>query len=231
MPFFVGMLVAGPLSEEPGWRGTAYPRMRASLCRLQAGLLLGAVWAVWHVPLFFVRGTLQMENSVHDVSTSPQRQGEKTASHRPLQLMMFHEALTWNLPLTPVTTALLSRRERPSFWSAQPHRDRPVIDPDTIASLPLEDYHRSLAMAMAAGRMAESEARRRGHGRRSRGPAATGGGGTHDEGQVDLVADGHDLRSHSRRPASLGPALTQPAGRVPPGTRRRRPSRRFARHL
>ncbi|MFJ9710783.1 CPBP family intramembrane glutamic endopeptidase [Streptomyces sp. NPDC101234] len=59
VPFFVAMLVAGPLSEEPGWRGTAYPRMRASLGRLQAGLLLGAVWAVWHVPLFFVRGTLQ----------------------------------------------------------------------------------------------------------------------------------------------------------------------------
>ncbi len=57
--FFVGMLVAGPLSEEPGWRGTAYPRMRASLSRLQAGLLLGVIWAVWHVPLFFVRGTLQ----------------------------------------------------------------------------------------------------------------------------------------------------------------------------
>ncbi|MFG2936707.1 type II CAAX prenyl endopeptidase Rce1 family protein [Streptomyces sp. NPDC048282] len=59
VPFFVAMLVAGPLSEEPGWRGTAYPRMRASLGRLQAGLLLGAVWALWHVPLFFVRGTLQ----------------------------------------------------------------------------------------------------------------------------------------------------------------------------
>ena len=58
-PFLVGMLVAGPLSEEPGWRGTAYPRMRASLGRLQAGLLLGVVWAVWHLPLFFVTGTLQ----------------------------------------------------------------------------------------------------------------------------------------------------------------------------
>ena len=46
VPFFVTMLVAGPLSEEPGWRGTAYPRTRASLGRLQAGLRLGAVWAV-----------------------------------------------------------------------------------------------------------------------------------------------------------------------------------------
>ena len=59
VPFFVSMLIAGPLAEEPGWRGTAYPRLRASLSRLQAGLLLGVVWAVWHLPLFFVPGTVQ----------------------------------------------------------------------------------------------------------------------------------------------------------------------------
>ncbi|MGW0578051.1 CPBP family intramembrane glutamic endopeptidase [Streptomyces sp. NPDC002920] len=59
VPFFVSMLVAGPLSEEPGWRGTAYPRLRASFGRLQAGLLLGVVWAIWHLPLFFITGTLQ----------------------------------------------------------------------------------------------------------------------------------------------------------------------------
>ncbi|MFE7125196.1 CPBP family intramembrane glutamic endopeptidase [Streptomyces sp. NPDC057617] len=61
VPFFVGMLVAGPLSEEPGWRGTAYPRLRASMSRLQTGLVLGAVWAVWHLPLFFIEGTVQAE--------------------------------------------------------------------------------------------------------------------------------------------------------------------------
>ncbi|GAA3030273.1 type II CAAX prenyl endopeptidase Rce1 family protein [Streptosporangium longisporum] len=59
VPFLIGMLIAGPLSEEPGWRGTAYPRLRASLSRLRAGLLLGVVWAVWHLPLFFVPGTVQ----------------------------------------------------------------------------------------------------------------------------------------------------------------------------
>ncbi|WNV91616.1 type II CAAX endopeptidase family protein [Umezawaea sp. Da 62-37] len=57
--FFVSMLIGGPLAEEPGWRGTAYPRLRASMGRLQAGLLLGVVWAVWHLPLFFIAGTVQ----------------------------------------------------------------------------------------------------------------------------------------------------------------------------
>ncbi|MEV6864107.1 type II CAAX endopeptidase family protein [Streptosporangium subroseum] len=59
VPFLVSMLIAGPLAEEPGWRGTAYPRLRASLSRLQTGLLLGVVWAVWHLPLFFIPGTVQ----------------------------------------------------------------------------------------------------------------------------------------------------------------------------
>lgn len=59
VPFVVSMLIGGPLAEEPGWRGTAYPRLRASMTRLRAGLLLGVVWAVWHVPLFFIPGTVQ----------------------------------------------------------------------------------------------------------------------------------------------------------------------------
>jgi membrane protease YdiL (CAAX protease family) len=59
VPFVVSMLIAGPLAEEPGWRGTAYPRLRTSMTRLQAGLLLGVVWAGWHLPLFFIPGTVQ----------------------------------------------------------------------------------------------------------------------------------------------------------------------------
>lgn len=59
VPFIISMLVAGPLAEEPGWRGTAYPRMRASMGRIPAALVLGVVWAAWHVPLFFIPGTVQ----------------------------------------------------------------------------------------------------------------------------------------------------------------------------
>ncbi|EHR63677.1 CPBP family intramembrane glutamic endopeptidase [Saccharomonospora cyanea] len=57
--FLAMMVISGPLSEEPGWRGTAYPRMRASTGRFQVGLVLGVSWAVWHLPLFFITGTVQ----------------------------------------------------------------------------------------------------------------------------------------------------------------------------
>ncbi|HWO68714.1 MAG TPA: CPBP family intramembrane glutamic endopeptidase [Umezawaea sp.] len=61
LPFLISMVIGGPLAEEPGWRGTAYPRLLASMSRVQAGLVLGAAWAVWHLPLFFINGTVQSE--------------------------------------------------------------------------------------------------------------------------------------------------------------------------
>lgn len=41
------------LGEEIGWRGYALPRMQRSHSALSATLLLSALWAIWHWPLFF----------------------------------------------------------------------------------------------------------------------------------------------------------------------------------
>ena len=49
---------AGGTWEEPGWRGFALPRLQAGRSALVASLILGAVWALWHLPL--VVGTGQM---------------------------------------------------------------------------------------------------------------------------------------------------------------------------
>jgi membrane protease YdiL (CAAX protease family) len=44
----------GPLGEEFGWRGFALPFLLRRRPPLAAALILGAVWAVWHLPAFFI---------------------------------------------------------------------------------------------------------------------------------------------------------------------------------
>ena len=41
--------------EEIGWRGFALPRLASRLGLGPASVVLGLIWAVWHLPLFFVR--------------------------------------------------------------------------------------------------------------------------------------------------------------------------------
>jgi uncharacterized protein len=51
-----------PLLEELGWRGYALDRLQLNWSALSASLILGVVWAVWHLPLFFVEGSFQAES-------------------------------------------------------------------------------------------------------------------------------------------------------------------------
>lgn len=41
------------LSEEPGWRGFALPRLQAKFNPLVSSLILGVVWSFWHAPFKF----------------------------------------------------------------------------------------------------------------------------------------------------------------------------------
>jgi len=53
--FFLG----GSFQEEFGWRGYALPRLLSTLNPLMAGLVLGIIWGVWHLPLFYISGASQ----------------------------------------------------------------------------------------------------------------------------------------------------------------------------
>jgi membrane protease YdiL (CAAX protease family) len=49
-------LFLGQAGEEIGWRGYALPRLLERFGFARAAILLGVIWACWHLPLFFIKG-------------------------------------------------------------------------------------------------------------------------------------------------------------------------------
>jgi membrane protease YdiL (CAAX protease family) len=60
-PVLFFWLIFGPVPEEPGWRGYALDGLQNRWGALWASLIVGAAWAVWHLPLFVIEGTWQAE--------------------------------------------------------------------------------------------------------------------------------------------------------------------------
>ncbi len=59
LQFAMVLFVGGPVGEEFGWRGYALPVIVEKLRWRWASLILGAIWALWHIPLFRMPGTAQ----------------------------------------------------------------------------------------------------------------------------------------------------------------------------
>jgi hypothetical protein len=65
VPMFIFLTIAAGIGEEFGWRGFLLPRLQSRHNALAASLIVGVVWATWHVPMFFIAGTAQYEQGVN----------------------------------------------------------------------------------------------------------------------------------------------------------------------
>lgn len=61
IPMFLFLTIAAGIGEEFGWRGFLLPRLQARHNALVSGLIVGVLWAIWHIPLFFIQGTNQYD--------------------------------------------------------------------------------------------------------------------------------------------------------------------------
>ena len=58
---FMYIFIFTALGEEIGWRAYALPRLQARFSPFTASLILGTVWAFWHLPLFWIMGDFHQQ--------------------------------------------------------------------------------------------------------------------------------------------------------------------------
>ena len=58
IPYFFLMLVIGGGQEEFGWRGYAQEPLQERIGVIPASLVIGVIWGLWHLPLWFMAGDL-----------------------------------------------------------------------------------------------------------------------------------------------------------------------------
>jgi membrane protease YdiL (CAAX protease family) len=58
--YFLAMVFLGGGQEEIGWRGYILPILEKRFGLIIGSLILGIVWAVWHLPMWFIPGSAQI---------------------------------------------------------------------------------------------------------------------------------------------------------------------------
>jgi CAAX protease family protein len=114
--------------EELGWRGYALPRLAKPLGLGGASVFLGVIWAIWHLPLFFLEGSPSKGHSfplylLHVVSVSVAMGWLYWKSDGSLLLtMLMHASVNNTIGIVPLATRptpnALSFQASPVAWTA-----------------------------------------------------------------------------------------------------------------
>lgn len=64
IPVFLLVFFFSVLGEEIGWRGFALPWLQKRFNALVSSLIIGLIWALWHLPLFWISGDFHQQLSL-----------------------------------------------------------------------------------------------------------------------------------------------------------------------
>jgi len=67
LPVLFTSFLVNPIGEETGWTGFATPRLQQRFSPWFSAVILGVMWAVWHLPGYFVPGEMGAFNPVNFV--------------------------------------------------------------------------------------------------------------------------------------------------------------------
>lgn len=117
--FLFSIFPGSAVGEELGWRGFALPRLQARHSALAASLIVGAVWGIYHFPLFLLGSPIRplalfLPFAIGCVIMSIFYTWMYNGTGGSLLIVVLLHATT-NLPLT-VVYAPLGERAVPVFW-------------------------------------------------------------------------------------------------------------------
>jgi membrane protease YdiL (CAAX protease family) len=117
--FLFSIFPGSALGEELGWRGFALPRLQARRSALAASLIVGAVWGIYHLPLFLLGSptrpfALFLPFALSCVIMSIFYTWMYNGTGGSLLIAVLLHAAT-NLPLT-IAYAPLEERVLPAYW-------------------------------------------------------------------------------------------------------------------
>jgi len=71
IPIFLMQVFSAGFGEELGWRGFLLPRIQGRFNALKAGLIVGALHGLWHIPMFFIEGLSPYQEMVELIGLVP----------------------------------------------------------------------------------------------------------------------------------------------------------------
>lgn len=121
IPYFFLMLLIGGGQEEFGWRGYAQEPLQEKIGVIPASLVIGLIWGLWHLPLWFMAGDLHSAYSflafvLMTTSISLIYAWLYNASGKKLIVVMFFHAMNNTAaPLLPFLHGVAGKPES-AYW-------------------------------------------------------------------------------------------------------------------